>query len=61
MPLTRQPRGPLPSKDSPATPVLLVSFLIGPCCGEQLRLNGCLLGGWEEGLVTLGMCGASQN
>lgn len=48
-------QGSPPSKDSPATPVPLVSSLIGPCWGERLRLNGCLLGGWEEGLVTLGI------
>lgn len=57
VPLTRQPRGLLSSKDVPVTPVLLASSLIGPCCGEQLGISGCLLGSWEEGLVTLGMCG----
>lgn len=50
-PLTRHPGGLLPSKDVPVTPGLLASSLIGPCCGEQLGISGCLLGG---------MCGGAS-
>lgn len=56
--MARQPRGLLPSKDSPVILALLASSLIGPRCGEQLRLNGRLLGGWEERPAMPGMCGS---
>lgn len=44
-PLAMQPWGFLPSKDLPVLLALLASSLIGPRRGEQLRLNGHLLGG----------------
>lgn len=52
-PLARQLWGLLPSKDSPVILAPLASSLIGLRCGEQLRLNGHLLGG----CATLGMRG----